>query len=391
MYQQHPSRRLTYTILSISLLTVMAGAAMAPALGVIREHFSNYSSLMIQFIVSLPALFIIITNLFFTSLCKLMKTKTLAIVGLSLYVLAGAGAFFIDNIWLLLVFRAFLGISVGMVMPLSTGLLAYYFPPEEQARLMGLSAAMNQLGGAVATLLSGLLAGISWNCSFLVYLLGIIALGLVVAFLPNERLVNEKAQSEEKTSKAKSLLKFHPSVVGMLLAMALFFIYPTNFAITSLTNKALNSDVITLIMVALDIVAFIGGLFFGKLMVPLRKSMKYVAPIGFLIGYAFLSVNTSLPMLLLGSLFIGIANAMSVPYLNTIASIKGGKNAATTVMPLISAALYLGQFISPLVVNPCSRMINSVTAPYIVGVIISIIFLIQTILTRKYQALPHGN
>ena len=40
--------RLTYTILSISLLTVMAGAAMAPALGVIREHFSTYDSLTVN-------------------------------------------------------------------------------------------------------------------------------------------------------------------------------------------------------------------------------------------------------------------------------------------------------------------------------------------------------
>ena len=48
-------------------------------------------------------------------------------------------------------------------MPLSTGLLAYYFPPEQQAGLMGLSAAMNQMGGVVATLLAGLLANIQWN------------------------------------------------------------------------------------------------------------------------------------------------------------------------------------------------------------------------------------
>jgi len=32
-------KRLLYTILSISLLTVMAGAAIAPALGVISTHF----------------------------------------------------------------------------------------------------------------------------------------------------------------------------------------------------------------------------------------------------------------------------------------------------------------------------------------------------------------
>ena len=33
--------KLTATVLSISLLTVMAGAAIAPALGIIRDHFSD--------------------------------------------------------------------------------------------------------------------------------------------------------------------------------------------------------------------------------------------------------------------------------------------------------------------------------------------------------------
>ena len=52
--------KLTWTILSISLLTVMAGAAIAPALGIIKEHFSEASDLTLQLVVSLPALLIII-------------------------------------------------------------------------------------------------------------------------------------------------------------------------------------------------------------------------------------------------------------------------------------------------------------------------------------------
>ena len=163
--------KLTATVLSISLLTVMAGAAIAPALGIIRDHFSDAPDMLVQFIVSLPALLIIVTNLLFPWLCSLLKTRSLALTGLLLYVVAGAGCFFVDDIWLLLAMRALLGVSVGMIMPLSTGLLAYYFPPERQASLMGLSAAMNQMGGVVATLLAGLLANIEWNYAFLVYLL----------------------------------------------------------------------------------------------------------------------------------------------------------------------------------------------------------------------------
>ncbi len=401
---QAPARMLTATILSISLLTVMAGAAMAPALGVIRAHFTDQSALVVQLIVSLPALFIIVTNLLFPILCRWMKTRTLATVGLLLYVAAGAGAFFVDNIGLLLFFRALLGVSVGMIMPLSTGLLSYYYPPEDQARLMGLAAAMNQMGGVVATFLAGFLAGISWNCAFLVYLLGLLALVLVLLFLPNERLATGREtmahapdyyESEVGVTRARknpdnvlrSLARFAPSVVGMFLTMCLFFIFPTNFAITAAHNPTLSVGTITLIMVGLDVVAFAIGLAFGRLMRLLPRQMKYIAPLGFLLGYACFAAGTSLPLLLVGCLFVGVANGVGVPYLNTIASIKGGQDAATTVMPLISAALYLGQFLSPLVVSPVAGLIGGATAPYLVGVAIALLFLLQAFLTRRYQAL----
>ena len=371
-------RRLLYTILSISLLTVMAGAAIAPALGVICAHFAGRNPLLIQLIVSLPALFIILTNLVFPLLCRLMETRTLALSGLALYVLAGAGAFFLDDIWLLLCFRALMGVSVGIIMPLSTGLLAYYFPPEEQAWLMGLSAAMNQMGGVVATFLAGMLAGISWNYAFLVYLLGLVAIVLVAVNLPNERLSGRGGVS-------LSLLKrFHPSVVGMFLVMVLFFIYPTNFALTA--SETLSGMGVTLMMVGLDVVAFLVGLVFGVLMKRFAAQMKYVAPMGFAAGYLCLATGSGLVWLLLGSAFIGIANGIGVPYLNTIGSVKAGKEAATTVMPLLSAALYLGQFLSPLIVSPSARLMH--TSPYYVGVGVSIIYLVQAFLTRKQQMLP---
>lgn len=307
-----------------------------------------------------------------------MKTRTLALTGLALYVVSGAGAFFVDNIWVLLAFRALMGVSVGMIMPLSTGLLAYYFPPEEQAGLMGLSAAMNQMGGVVATFLAGMLAGISWNYAFLVYLLGLIAVILVALFLPNERLSGRRGVS-------LSLLKrFHPSVVGMFLVMILFFIYPTNFALTA--SGTLSEMGVTLTMVGLDVVGFLVGLVFGDLMKRFAAQMKYVAPLGFAAGYLCLAIGGSLVWLLLGSAFIGIANGIGVPYLNTIGSVKAGKEAATTVMPLLSAALYLGQFLSPLIVSPVASATG--TSPYLVGVGIAALYLLQAILTRKKQMLP---
>lgn len=387
MNKNEVTNRVTATILSMSLLTVMAGAAIAPALGIIKAHFADAPEMMVQLIVSIPALLIIVTNLFFMSISRRLRTRTIAATGLMLYVVSGAGCFFADNIYVLLFLRAVLGISVGLIMPLSTGLLAFYFPPSEQARLMGLSAAMNQMGGVVATMLAGLLATIEWNYAFLVYLLGLIALLMVLAWLPNEQL--DTANKRGVPFQPKQLLKFHPSVLGMLLLMMIFFIFPTNFAITAARQTSLTAEAITIIMVGLDVVAFFAGLFFGKMMKPFRIAIKYFAPVAFLMGYVLFAFG-SVPAIIGGAVFVGIATGVGVPYLNTIASIKGGRNSATTVMPLLSAALYLGQFLSPIVVLPLSKTLftDDVAAAYKIGVMLCVAYMLQVYSTRHFQSLP---
>ncbi len=388
MEKNNVSKKVTATILSMSLLTVMAGAAIAPALGIIKAHFCDAPAMLVQLIVSMPALLIIVTNLFFLPISRILRTRAIATTGLLLYVVAGAGCFFADDIYVLMLLRAILGISVGLIMPLSTGLLAYYFPPEEQARLMGLSAAMNQMGGVVATLLAGMLATIDWNYSFLVYLLGLIALVMVWLWLPDEQLGS--ANKRGIPFQPRQLLKFHPSVIGMLLLMMIFFIFPTNFAVVAHEQLGLSTELITAIMVGLDVVAFFVGMVFGDVMHHFRMGVKYFAPVFFLMGYAAYLLP-SITMLVLGSALIGIANGVGVPYLNTIASIKGGKNSATTVMPLLSAALYLGQFVSPIIVTPASRMLfgqADLTGPYKVGILLCLIFLVQVFFTRHFQSLP---
>ena len=388
MEKNNVSKKVTATILSMSLLTVMAGAAIAPALGIIKAHFSNSPAMLVQFIVSMPAMLIIVTNLFFLPLSRILRTRAIAFSGLLLYIVAGAGCFFVDDIYVLLLMRAVLGVSVGLIMPLSTGLLAYYFPPEEQASLMGLSAAMNQMGGVVATLLAGLLAMVEWNYAFLVYLLGLIALVMVWLWLPDEQLGS--ANKRGVPFQPRQLLKFHPSVIGMLLLMMIFFIFPTNFAVVASSRLGLSTGLITIIMVGLDVVAFFIGMVFGDVMNHFRQSVKYFAPVFFLIGYAAYLIP-SVPMLIVGSAFIGMANGVGVPYLNTIASIKGGKNSATTVMPLLSAALYFGQFVSPIIVTPASRILfgqTDLSGPYKVGILLCLIFLVQVYFTRHFQSLP---
>ena len=59
-------------------------------------------------------------------------------------------------------------------------------------------------------------------------------------------------------------------------------------------------------------------------------------------------------------------------------------------MPLLSAALYFGQFISPIIVMPLASCFcaEEITGPYRVGLVMSFLFLFQVWATRHFQSLP---
>lgn len=374
-------KSMTVSILSLSLLTVMAGAAVAPALGIIEKHFAQESELLVQMIISMPAIFIFITNLLFPRMCRHLKSKTLVMIGLLLYTVGGCAAGCFNSIYAVLAARALVGIGVGIIMPLSTGLLAYYFSKDKQESLMGYSSAMNQMGGVIATLLAGQLAQLSWRASFLVYLMGLISIVLCALFLPSDKIQSDEAHVEES-----SFSEYLPYIIAMFLLMVSFFIYPANFAIETTASKAIPQNMISVVMAATDLVAFIGGLLFVAIKKKFKSKTKLVAPLLFLAGYLLLIISNGSLTTLLGSFLIGFANGAGIPFLISEATKKAGKSAAATALPLISAALYLAQFLTPFIVSMIGMTVVSSTVmhlPYIIAAATSLLLVIWSLITIK--------
>ena len=379
--QQKKQTTLVVSILSLSLLTVMAGAAVAPALGVIQEYFADSNPLFVQMIVSIPAIFIVMTNFIFPKLCAKFGAKTLVTIGLIFYVFGGcmAGAF--SNIYMVLITRAFVGVGVGIIMPLSTGLLAYFFEAGEQEALMGYSSAMNQMGGVLATLLSGLLANITWRASFLVYLMGLISMVLCLLFLPNVNIVGEH-HADAPTQKTFDIIKENHVYIGaMLLLMTTFFVYPTNFAMETIKEGVIPAQYIALIMAGMDFVAFFGGMLFVKVKSSFGRNTRFVAPVLFCLGYLLMAAVGGWIGILAGSVCIGFANGAGVPFLMSEISMRAGRNAATTVMPLMSAALYLAQFVCPILLSAITTLLGSTMLhlPYYFAAALAGIFILWSV------------
>lgn len=380
--KQAKLKPLAASILSLSLLTVMAGAAVAPALEVIRAHFSDASRTSVQLIVSIPAVFIVITNLCFNRLAEKFGSKTLIMTGLVLYTAGGCCAGLFDSIGLVLLMRALVGVGVGMIMPLSTGLLTYYFPPEKREGLLGLASAANQLGGVIATLLAGLLAGISWRLSFMVYLMGLISIVLCLIFLPNDR-IGGTAQPDE-APRGGVFRRNLTHIAAMFLLMSAFFVYPANFAIVTAAEGDIPMQLCAPVMAGLDLIAFLGGLLFVWVKRISGRFAALVAPLMFLVGYCLLAFVGGTAGTLAGSALIGFANGVGIPYIIAAASASEGRRAATTVMPLLSASMYLAQFVSPFLLSAVAAFAGGAARlPYYLAAALSALLCLVSLPTRR--------
>lgn len=381
--------KLKVSILSLSLLTVMAGAAMAPALGVIREYFSDEKTLFVQMIISMPAVFIFLTSFVFPKLAAKFRARTLLMIGLAFYTIGGCVAGVFSSIWLVLLMRALVGIGVGIIMPLSTGLLAFYFSPQEQEGLMGWSSAMNNMGGVIATLISGALAAVSWRISFLVYLMGLISIVLCAVFMPNDKIQSDEADEQRGSAEPEHAIPStgevfrsnYVYIVAMFLEMSAFFIYPANFAMVTAKAGVIPENLTAIIMATMDLVAFFGGMLFVKVKAAAGGSTKFVSPVLFVTGYVLLGIVGGWLGVIAGSVCVGFANGEGIPLIISEASKKMGRLAATTVMPLISAALYIAQFASPFIMSGVTALAGDmVNLPYYWGAVLAVIFLLWSAL-----------
>jgi MFS family permease len=134
-------------------MTVMAGAAIAPALPQIQAFFAippgSPAELQVKLLLTLPALFTAIGGVFAGVIIDRWGRKWPLAAAVCLYGLAGSSGLWLDDLGAMLVARAGLGLAVAMIATASATLLGDYFQGPERTRIMGLQAAAMGFGGVL--------------------------------------------------------------------------------------------------------------------------------------------------------------------------------------------------------------------------------------------------
>lgn len=375
-------------ILSISLLLIMSGAAIAPALGNISDTFGDSTELLIKMVLTISSLMIIPSSIISGKLVGKVNKRSLLITGISIYIIGGIGGGFTTSIYTLLMFRALLGVGVGLILPLSTGLIVDFFEGDERNKMMGYAMAVNNLGAVIAIILAGLLSTISWRLSFGVYAIALFTLFLVIFNLP-EQEKNKTPKHQEKSSLNKEI---YTLMLLIIIVNVVFYSVPTNISILIRTLKLGDAGITGVIISTLNLTAFIIGIFYHSISKALKKCTLIFSLTIMFVGFLLLTMSSSILQIILALFFIGIGLGVVLPLIFTSTGKCVSRKDSTFAMALISSSMYFGQFLSPVLISGATSYLgnNSIKFPFIFStILIGITILITGFkLQRKKIHLP---
>lgn len=165
-------------ILSLSLVVNLPGLAISPMLGSLSKIFPGTGSLEQQLLTMLPNLLIIPCLLLSGWLARRKHKICYVVASLVLYIACGVSYMLAATMAELIVISCLLGITAGILIPFSTGLLADTFAGRYRMQQMGLQSGISNLSVVVATFAVGFLSHGNWHLPFIVYLMPVIPLAL---------------------------------------------------------------------------------------------------------------------------------------------------------------------------------------------------------------------
>ncbi|MGX9416198.1 MFS transporter [Vibrio sp. WJH972] len=347
------------TILSLSLLTVMAGAAVAPAIAQIATAFPETSESAIKLVVTMPAIFMIVFTLISGQLSSKISARSILVIGLLFYLVGGLGSAFVGSFSMLLLSRAVLGIGVGLIMPLSTGLIADFFDGKERAKMLGYSVSATQLGGIICSIAAGALATLNWRYTFAVYSMGLIVFVLILLFLPEPPEIKGAVTYKQKLPKS-----VYAWASGAFALMVAFYAIPVNIAIFMQNNHLGDSSLSGIALAVLTACGFIAGLFYVKVRLFLKSFLLIVLFGMMAVGFLLLSQAASVSQILIAISIVGFGLGWTMPTLYSGASHAGGKGAGVRVMAIVSCMLFLGQFLSPIILDALGQLLGNTSTRF---------------------------
>ena len=361
-----------FAILSLSMANAFVGTGISPALETIRSNFADAPDLLIQMIVSLPSLMVIAVSFVFSAMSRRISMRGLCLMGLGLYTAGGLLGGSCNSIITMIITRVIIGIGYGILMPLSIGMLPYFYEVDEQQKLNGKVVIWSSIPSIICMMIAGYLASISWRMVFLVYLFGIPCIVLCWKYIPPVTL--SAGGNQVSVSVIKKVSTY---AIGIFVIFVSYFAILNNFSGIVINEGLVSEANVGMIMPIMTIASLVTGQYAEWFKKKFKKNTMLLIWIFGSIGLLGLIIKGSLLCSILGLIFFGTALALAAATLNAEAGVSCKKEESLCVGTVMMFMRSFGQFISPVLFTGIGTAlaIENIRLPYVGSLIMCVVML----------------
>jgi MFS family permease len=373
-------------LLLSSCLAVLGAVLLAPVLPRIQDAFADTAGVeaLTPIVLTAPALVIGLTATFAGRIVDRVGRKRLLVGALVAYAFVGTAPLWLPSLELIVVSRVLVGLTEAAIMTCCTTLLADYFHGSQRDRYFGLQVVYTTVAATIFFAVGGVLGAQNWRTPFWLY-----AVSLPLAFFAARYIWQPVPQALNRTGKLPALpWRMLAAPVGVTLLGGLVFyvlIVELSFKLDDIGVE--SPATIGAVSAVASLGTAVGAFLFGRLA---KLGPAVLVPVAFGLsglGLIGLALAPSVPLVVLAAVVTGFGNGLLLPSLLTwaLGSLTFEQRGRGT--GVWTSALFIGQFVAPLVVLALSGAIDGLTSALLVLGVVAVVAAVGVWMARPVQAL----
>jgi len=335
-----------------SCLPVLGAVLLAPVLPRMQAHFAEVpgNAVLVPIVLTLPALMIAMLAPFAGVIADRLGRKPLLLASMALYVLCGVLPLWLESLPAIVASRAGIGLAEAGIMTCCTTLVGDYYSGARRERLFALQMVATSLSAVVFIALGGFLGQNDWRTPFALYAVGLIFLPLMAWQLWEPQPRVQPAASLQPMKRAFPWRALTPMYALALLAGLSLFIVPVQAGYLLNLLHVDAPQQIGMTMGANQLGVLVGALSF-RLLSGLRSQHLLLIAYGLAgVGGLLMAGASSHVQVVVAVLVNGLGIGLMLPTLITWIMAQVGFEQRGRAAGCFTAAIFAGEFISPLVV-----------------------------------------
>lgn len=377
---------------SVSAVTSLPGLAISPILGKLDTIFPKVSHMEIDMLTSLPSLLIIPFMLLSGKIADSGGKIKLVVIGLSIYLLSAVLYFFADSIFWLIMIGCLLGAGAGIVIPLSTSLIATIFEGKYRVSQLGISSSITNVTLVIATFVAGLLADVNWHLPFVVYLLPVLSLLLILKADGKGELGKAiklgEVPADNTTVDEPAVKGIKPKNVIRLVGIYFFITYMVltvafNLPYLMQSEKMDSSASGTMISI-LFLAIMLPGLFLNRVIKIFKNNTNIISSVLIFLGLVVIYFSTNVFLITLGCILTGLGYGIMQPIVYEKASDISTRKTTTLILGVVMSMNYLAILLFPVIIQALQDIFHLPTSreSFLINAILGILFSVLLFFSR---------